>query len=610
MDDRIKAMPYGQILEIMVALILISSAPERPTSHLGPEAALGIWIIKACVWYILCVVALKKRAKSQTLGNIELWEWLALVPFIADIYFLDCNLLLIKVSSFVGMESLAEMSGLVLFLFYLVIVWSAGFKTDTERHLLNRTVYSRLRLLLPVIFPYFALLILIDLLEKLPFPFLNAWLNSDYSGLILFALFLFFFLFLLPPMIMKLWKCTPLPESELRHKIERLLRDQGITFSDIMVWTTGETMACTAAVMGIVPGFRYILLTPCLIEFLLPEEIEAVIAHEIEHVKRKHILWYVIFLVSYSAILYRLGDPFITWLFSIPAIIKVLLLTDEIPGSLISLLGALPIGIMIILYFRFLMGYFMRNFERQADLAAFKVHGHPFFMINALKKVAMLSGIDPAKPNWHHYSIAERIEFLKRTYLDPHLVTEHDQRLNKSKILFIALTCIFLALPSALPTKQWRTKAHANILELYYEKLMQKDTKDPRFFLLLGEIAFEQKRYKEAEIAYKKVLKIEPENPEALNNLAWLYITADKPEFRRPKEALLLAIEAARLKRAPFILDTLAECFFENGYVRQALKTELEALKLARKNRNYYKRQVERYKRELAKGKDGKQIKK
>jgi len=590
-------MPYGQILEIMVVLILLGSTPEKIPTSMGPAAAGLLWGIKTFFWYMLCVLAFRSGKKRGRISRMEFWEWAALLPFVADIYFLGAGNLFEKVSSFFGLDSLKDVLGLLLFFLYLSIVWTAHLKARGATGLLKRTVFSRLRLLLPVILPYFILVISADLLEKLPFHFVQRLLASDYSSAIFSLLFILFFLFLLPPLVVRLWKCTPLPPSDLRNRIENVLAKQGIRFSDIMLWSTGETMACTAAVMGIVPGFRYILLTPCLINYLQPQEIEAVIAHEIEHVRRRHILWYVIFLASYSAVLYRLADPLITWLLSTPVVMKFVLFMDRIPAPLVSLLGALPVGILIVLYFRFLMGYFMRNFERQADMAAFRVHGHPFFLINALKKVAMLSGIDPEKPNWHHYSIAERIRFLETAYSDPELLSRHNHRMNLARGAFLLLVCSLLILPSTLPVSTWKDKAHSNLLQIYYKKLIQQDEKNPRIYLLVGEIAFEQKNYKHAVRAYKKALEIDPENAEALNNLAWLYIKSEDPAFRHPKDALLLAMEAARIKPEPFILDTLAECLFQNGYAEQAVKTEMEALKKATRNRSYYKKQIRKFTR-------------
>ncbi len=596
-------MPYGQILEIMVALILLSGAPEKAPLSMSPLAGSALWALKAACWYAVCASAFKLRDKGSRsrISRIEFWEWAALLPFAADIYFLGAGSLFGEISSLFNLDSIKDILGLLLFFLYISMVWSADLRSRESAQVLRRTVLSRLRLLFPIILPYFILVVSADILEKLPLPFLQRLLSSEYSDALFFVLFILFFLFLLPPLVVRLWRCNPLPQSDLRHRIEGVLAKQKIRFSDIMLWTTGETMACTAAVMGILPGFRYILLTPCLIKYLLPQEIEAVIAHEVEHVRRRHILWYVLFLASFSAILYRLAGPVMTWLLSTQTAIKFILFTDTMPTQLISLLSALPIGILIILYFRFLMGFFMRNFERQADMAAFKIHGHPFFLINALKKVALLSGINPEKPNWHHFSIAERINFLENAYENPQLLSEHEHRINLTRGIFVVTVCVLLALPSALPVKTWKDQAHSNILKLYYKKLAGQDEKNPRLYLLLGEIAFEQKRYPEAVEAYKKALEIDPENAEALNNLAWLYIKAEDPRFRHPKDALLLAMEAARIRPESFILDTLAECLFQNGYADQALKTEEEALKKARKNRAYYEKQIRRFKKKLKK---------
>ena len=52
--------------------------------------------------------------------------------------------------------------------------------------------------------------------------------------------------------------------------------------------------------MGIVPGLRYILLTPALIETMSIAEIEAIMAHEIGHVKKFHLLLYVFLITGFS----------------------------------------------------------------------------------------------------------------------------------------------------------------------------------------------------------------------------------------------------------------------------------------------------------------------
>jgi len=187
------------------------------------------------------------------------------------------------------------------------------------------------------------------------------------------------------------------------------------------------------------------------------------------------------------------------------------------------------------------------------------------------------------------------IETLEKAYMDRKRLQEHDRNLFLYKSLFLVVISILTALPSYLPTKAWKYQAKANILELYYQQLILHKENSPQWYMLLGELSFEQKKYKEAEAAYKNVLKVQPRNPEALNNLAWLYIKAEDKKFKRPKEALLLSIEAARIRPESHILDTLAECFFENGYVERAVSIEKEALEKADKHRDYYQQQLERF---------------
>jgi len=58
----------------------------------------------------------------------------------------------------------------------------------------------------------------------------------------------------------------------------------------------------TAGVMGLLPKFRYILVTDSLLDILSKEELNAVMAHEIGHIKYKHILFYILFLLGYMAL--------------------------------------------------------------------------------------------------------------------------------------------------------------------------------------------------------------------------------------------------------------------------------------------------------------------
>ena len=64
----------------------------------------------------------------------------------------------------------------------------------------------------------------------------------------------------------------------------------------------------TAGVMGLVKKFRYILVTDALLNNLSSDEIDSVIAHEIGHVKKYHLQFYLIFFLGFLFLFYSLQD--------------------------------------------------------------------------------------------------------------------------------------------------------------------------------------------------------------------------------------------------------------------------------------------------------------
>ena len=69
-----------------------------------------------------------------------------------------------------------------------------------------------------------------------------------------------------------------------------------------------------------------------------------------------------------------------------------------------------------------------------------------------------------------------------------------------------------------------------------------------------------------------------PKDPDALNNLAWLYLTSDDLSLRNPQRGLELALRAMAISRAAAILDTAAEAYYQTGRADEAVKLEQEAL--------------------------------
>jgi predicted Zn-dependent protease len=91
-------------------------------------------------------------------------------------------------------------------------------------------------------------------------------------------------------------------------------------------------------------------------------------------------------------------------------------------------------------------------------------------------------------------------------------------------------------------------------------------------------------------------LSLKPDNPHVLNNLAWLYVTCEDETIRNPHRALVLAQKAAALEEESHILDTLAESYFSNGMIEEAVAAGKRALALAEENKAYYLEQLQKFK--------------
>ena len=86
----------------------------------------------------------------------------------------------------------------------------------------------------------------------------------------------------------------------------------------------------------------------------------------------------------------------------------------------------------------------------------------------------------------------------------------------------------------------------------------------------------------------------------ALNNLAWLLATCDDRSIIDPARALELSKKAAALEPAPYVLDTLAESYFINGMVDEAIAAEQRAIEGNPEEKSHYEAQLEKFLKVLA----------
>jgi len=103
---------------------------------------------------------------------------------------------------------------------------------------------------------------------------------------------------------------------------------------------------------------------------------------------------------------------------------------------------------------------------------------------------------------------------------------------------------------------------------------LKQYSKDTAFLLYLGDLAATRKEYDKAMTYYRKVLETQPNQPIALNNLAW-----SAGQIKHPK-ALEYAEKANQMApNQPAIMDTLAMLLAERGDTARALELLREALR-------------------------------
>ncbi len=197
---------------------------------------------------------------------------------------------------------------------------------------------------------------------------------------------------LYPKVILPLFnKLTPLPEGDLRSRLLALGDRTGFRAQTIEVIDGSKRSGHSNAYFTGFGRFRRIVLFDTLIAQLSPEELEAVLAHEIGHYRRGHIpktiaLAAVMLLAGFAVIAWLARSPWFNSTFGFPP--------GEIAPSL--LLFGLLSG-LVTFWFSPLMNLLSRKHEYEADAFARDAVGGPAPMVGALRKLAQknLSNLTP-----------------------------------------------------------------------------------------------------------------------------------------------------------------------------------------------------------------------
>jgi STE24 endopeptidase len=279
-----------------------------------------------------------------------------------------------------------------------------------------------------------------------------VWTSDALLGVVAVMVFM-----VSPILLRRIWRTAPLACGPLRSQLEALCGRIGLRVRDILVWDS-DGLLVNAAVMGVVPCFRYVLLSDGLLASMNVRQIEAVFGHEAGHVRRRHIQHFLVF-------------AFVGWLL-IAGLMEALARRAVASGSPTGLSPFAIQGIgavATVLFWLVGFGWLSRRFEREADLFGARcaagngddcllpcgVHsvgavtgnealcatGSAIFS-TALDRVAVLNGIPHDERSWRHSSIASRMRFLSILAGDPTRVASFERLVRRAKNVLVTLAVI------------------------------------------------------------------------------------------------------------------------------------------------------------------------
>jgi STE24 endopeptidase len=231
---------------------------------------------------------------------------------------------------------------------------------------------------------------------------------------IFFTLLEIVLLWLYPVLIAPLFnKYEPIKDEQLKEKITALMNKVGLKTKGIFQVDEGKRSKHTNAYFTGIGKTKRIVLYDTLLASHSTDEILAVLAHEIGHWKKKHILKQLMFMIPASLVLLYCVYLILGWFplytafglknISVYAGLFLVSLYLSSAGFFLS-----PIGAAI-----------MRRYEREADRIACELTGTSAPMIDALKRLAKdnLANLHPHPLYvWFYYShppLIERIEYLQ-----------------------------------------------------------------------------------------------------------------------------------------------------------------------------------------------------
>jgi len=238
-----------------------------------------------------------------------------------------------------------------------------------------------------------------------------AWLYC-WGALCIFQLFL---LFAAPVIIMPLFnKFTPMPEGALKDEISSYARTQNFKIKGVFTMDGSKRSSKSNAFFSGIGRFRRVVLFDTLIEKHSLPELLAIVAHEIGHYKKKHILKHLCMSLAASALMFAILSVFM----KNPHLFAAFKMEHVSIYASLVFFGFLyaPLDMLLSIAGNALS----RRNEYEADRFAADTTGMPEAMISALKKLSVdnLSNLTPhplkVVLSYSHPPVLARIQSLRQ----------------------------------------------------------------------------------------------------------------------------------------------------------------------------------------------------
>jgi STE24 endopeptidase len=289
-------------------------------------------------------------------------------------------------TSILAMAGFLFLTGIALSILGLPFAWYAQFKIE-DRFGFNTTTIKTWMLdrmkgfLLVVLFGYPMLLLVLKVIE---WTGANWWI---WAAVVVIA-FQLVLLLIAPAVIMPLFnRFTRLPEGELRERLFALAQRTDFPMRSIEVMDGSKRSRHSNAFFTGAGRFRKIVLFDTLIAQLTERELESVLAHEIGHYKKRHVIkmlgvsiagiitaFAVIAWLAHQQWFYRAFGFAYHGGFAVPNVVPAILLSALLAGT-------------ISFWFSPLLHICSRHFEYQADAFARVTVEDAQSLIHALRKL-------------------------------------------------------------------------------------------------------------------------------------------------------------------------------------------------------------------------------